>query len=70
MKLMNSNVRQGLRSAIASVAIFAMVASGCSQKEATQREDRDGADGFENQREAWPQGRRHFDRTGAIHFGG
>jgi hypothetical protein len=35
MKLMNSNVRQGLRSGVAAVAIFAMVASGCSQKEAT-----------------------------------
>jgi alpha-galactosidase len=35
MKLMNSNVKQGFRSAIASVAIFAMVAGGCSQKETT-----------------------------------
>src|SRR6202451_1707846 len=35
MKLMNWNVKQGFRSAVASVAIFAMVAGGCSQKETT-----------------------------------
>ena len=35
MRLMNSNVTQGFRSAVASVAIFAMVAGGCSQKETT-----------------------------------
>ena len=35
MRLMNSNVKQGFRSAVASVAIFAIAASGCSQKETT-----------------------------------
>ena len=35
MKSMNSNVKQAFRSALAAVAIVAIVASGCSQKEAT-----------------------------------
>ena len=37
MRLMKLNVRQGLRSTVAAVAIFAMVASGCSQKETTNQ---------------------------------
>src|SRR5579872_2821807 len=35
MKLLNSNVKQAFRSALATVAIVAIVASGCSQKEST-----------------------------------
>src|SRR5580698_7160871 len=32
---MNSNIKQVLRSTTAAIAIFAIVASGCSQKETT-----------------------------------
>src|ERR1700742_2986590 len=38
---MNSTLKQSLRSALSAVAIFSMVAAGCSQKESTTTEKTD-----------------------------